>query len=242
MQPRSRSPIGHVQLLQIKKRIADVWGERGSKGEPEEVSEVERSLRSRRDISPEVVEATLSVPREEFVSGKDRSRAQEDRALSIGKGQTISQPSLVAHMITGLALSSQSERVLDVGCGSGYQSAILSRLVKTVVAVERIRELADTANMRLERLGCQNVEVVLASEEVLGYPPAAPYDGIVVGASVPTVPPSLVNQLKVGGRMVIPVGTRTRQRVCTVVRTEGDFEVHEGLECVFVPLIGPEAW
>ncbi len=229
-------------MLQIKKRIAEVWSERGSNRAPEENSELERALRSRRDISPEVVEATLSVPREEFVSGKDRNRAQEDRALSIGKGQTISQPSLVAHMITGLRLSSQSERVLDVGCGSGYQTAILSRLVKTVVAVERISELADTARMRLKRLGFHNVEVVLASDQVLGYPPAAPYDGIVVGASVPAVPPSLVNQLKTGGRMVIPVGTRTRQRVCTVVRTDDDFDVHEGLECVFVPLIGPEAW
>lgn len=184
----------------------------------------------------------LSVKREDFVKEKDRGLATCDRALSIGKGQTISQPSLVAHMISELGLSGNTDRVLDVGCGSGYQAAILSLLANRVVAVERIGELADVARDRLTRLGYQNAEVVAASDDVLGCPEHGPYDAIIVGASAPEVPPSLVAQLKPSGRMVIPVGTRRRQRVATVVRTNESFKVKYGVECVFVPLIGPEAW
>lgn len=200
------------------------------------------ALGSRREIDRRVAEATLSVPREEFVAEKDRSRATYDRALSIGKGQTISQPSLVAHMISELRIADGTSHILDVGCGSGYQSAILSLLAGDVVAVERIVELADAARSRLKRLGYDNIEVVQASDEVLGCPERGPYDGIIVGASVPEVPQTLVDQLKPLGRMVIPVGTRRRQRVATVIRTDDGFEASYGVACVFVPLIGPEAW
>lgn len=199
-------------------------------------------MRSRSDIEPRVRDAVLRVPRNEFVAAKDRNRAQADRALSIGNGQTISQPSLVAHMISELRLPENAERVLDVGCGSGYQAAILSVLADRVIAVERIPDLAATARNRLQNLGYANVEVALASEDVLGYPQAAPYDAIVVGAGVPDVPKSLVRQLKVDARMVIPVGQIRRQRIATVTRTKDDFNVRYGVECIFVPLIGPEAW
>ena len=145
-------------------------------------------------------------------------------------------------MISELGLEPGASRVLDVGCGSGYQAAILSLLASQVVAVERIGGLADAAHYRLKRLGYENVEVVEASDEVLGCPERGPYDAIVVGASAPEVPQSLVDQLKLHRRMVIPVGTRRRQRVATVVRTDEGFDVSYGVECVFVPLIGPEAW
>ncbi len=145
-------------------------------------------------------------------------------------------------MISELGLASGADRVLDIGCGSGYQAAILSLLANQVVTVERIGELADAARYRLRRLGYENVEVVEASDEVLGCRERGPYDAIIVGASAPEVPRSLVDQLKPHGRMVIPVGTRRRQRVATVIRTDDGFEAKYGVECVFVPLIGPDAW
>ncbi len=204
--------------------------------------DIERAMRSRRDINPRVADIVLSVPRQEFVSARDRGQAKVDRALSIGKGQTISQPSLVAHMISELRLKDEHARVLDVGCGSGYQAAILSQLAERVVTVERIAELAEAAAERLSRLGCHNIDVVLASDDVLGYPLAAPYDAIIVGASAPKVPQSLVSQLKIGARMIIPIGPSRQQRLAIVTRTRDDFDVQYGVSCVFVPLIGPEAW
>lgn len=204
--------------------------------------EIEAALRSRRDVDPAVIDAVLSVPREEFVKRADIRRARSDRALSIGKGQTISQPSLVAHMISELQLSDDCARILDVGCGSGYQAAILSRLAGQVISVERIAELADAARERLARLGYENIEVKLASDDTLGYASAAPYDAIIVGASAPNVPPSLVSQLKIGARMVIPIGATRQQRLATITRKRDDFDVRYGVSCVFVPLIGPEAW
>ena len=231
-----------MPFLQIKRRLSDILIGRSASEAASELSEIENALRSRREIDRRVMEATLSVRREDFVQEHDLSRATSDRALSIGKGQTISQPSLVAHMISGLGLATGASRVLDVGCGSGYQAAILSLLVDQVVTVERIGELADAARDRLMRLGYENVEVVQATDEILGCPERGPYDAIIVGASAPEVPQSLVDQLKPHGRMVIPVGTRRRQRVATAIRTDDGFEVKCGVECVFVPLIGPGAW
>lgn len=205
-------------------------------------SEIESALASRSGLAPQVVDAVLKVPRKEFVTAANRSRAQEDRALAIGSGQTISQPSLVALMISELGTLDKSDRVLDVGCGSGYQAAVLSLLVGEVVSVERIPELAKAAKSRLARLGYQNVKVVDASDDHLGCPEAGPYDAIIVGAGVPGVPDSLLAQLKIGGRMVIPVGEIRRQRVVTVLKSASGTERFNGVDCVFVPLIGPEAW
>ena len=231
-----------MPFLEIKRRVSRILGYEGERETGGVRSELEYALRSRRDIDPRVRDAVLNVPREEFVSPQDRNRAREDRALSIGLGQTISQPSLVAHVVSELRIPRTTATVLDVGCGSGYQAAILSMLANQVITVERIAELADAARSRLTRLGYRNVEVVLASEDTLGHPAGAPYDAIIVGASVPDVPLSLVRQLKLDGRLVIPVGPRRRQRIATVTRNRVDFDVQYGVECVFVPLIGPEAW
>lgn len=204
---------------------------------------MERAIRSVRQVDERVVDAMLEVPRHEFVDVPERE-AYENRAISIGYGQTISQPSIVAHMVSKLCLPTDAKRVLDVGAGSGYQSAILSLLCEKVIAVERIPQLASTAESTLKRLGYHNVEVHVANKDVLGYPPAAPYDGIIVGATAPEVPASLCNQLKPGGRMVIPVGKSRPQQISITTRhLDGDgYSTQMGVDVVFVPLIGPDAW
>ena len=227
---------------QIKQRLARWLVPTSSSYTRSGRTDIEQSLASRKELDRRVVDAVLKIPREEFVPAQDCDRAQEDRALSIGNGQTISQPSLVAHMVSNLRLTKNNSRVLDVGCGSGYQAAVLSFLTREVITVERIRALADAARLRLDRLGYVNVQVIDASEDYLGYPEAGPYDAIIVGAAVPAVPESLIAQLKTGGRMVIPVGQIRRQRVATVVKCSNGIKVNYGIDCVFVPLIGPEAW
>lgn len=204
---------------------------------------MERAVRSVRQVDERVVDAMLKVPRHEFVD-VPKSQAYENRAISIGYGQTISQPSLVAHMVSQLCLPTNAKRVLDVGAGSGYQSAILSLLCEKVIAVERIPQLASTAKSTLKRLGYHNVEIHVANKDVLGYPPAAPYDGIIVGATAPEVPESLCNQLKPGARMVIPVGKSRPQQISITTRhLDGDgYSTQMGVDVVFVPLIGPDAW
>jgi protein-L-isoaspartate(D-aspartate) O-methyltransferase len=182
----------------------------------------------------------MSVPRDRFVPLALRQWAWSDTSLPIGAGQTISQPSLVARMIDELETDPQ-DTVLDVGTGSGYQAAVLSKLVHTVISVERIETLKESAASLLAELGYGNVEVI-AVETELGWPSGAPYDGIIVGAASPVVPEQLVQQLKIGGRLVIPVGDRDKQTVVVVQRTESGV-LQRYLEPVrFVPLIGPGAW
>ena len=234
--------IWFVVLRQIKDRLSRVWRPTPCLNAGPGRTVLENALLARRELDPKVVDAVLQVPREEFVMSRDRQCAQEDRALSIGLGQTISQPSLVAHMVTELKIPAEAGLVLDIGSGSGYQAAILSLLAEKVISVERVSSLADAARSRLARLGYHNVEVIQASADTLGHPDIGPYDAIIVGASAPVIPDSLVRQLKKGGRLVIPVGQLKRQRLVTVVKTENDSEANYGLDCVFVPLIGPEAW
>ena len=189
---------------------------------------------------PRVLAAIARVPRERFIPTELRALAYENRPLPIGYGQTISQPLIVAMMTQELWLRSE-DRVLEVGTGSGYQAALLSRLAAEVVSVERVPELAERAGRLLAELGYANVTVHTAGD-TLGWPESAPYDGIIVTAGAPRVPYELVDQLTVGGRMVVPVGSRDLQELVRVVRSpEGPVITNLG-PCRFVPLVGAGAW
>jgi len=187
-----------------------------------------------------VLNAIARVPRERFVPPELRLHAYENRPLPIGYGQTISQPLIVAVMTAALDLRSD-DKVLEVGTGSGYQAALLSRLAAHVVTVERVPELARQAGRTLAELGYDNVEVHVAGE-TLGWPEGAPYDAIIVTAGAPRVPHELVEQMRIGGRMAVPVGGRDLQELVQVVRSpEGPVIINLG-PCRFVPLVGPGAW
>jgi len=187
-----------------------------------------------------VIEAMAQVPREIFVPPDLRQAAYDDRALPIGYDQTISQPLIIAIMTAALKLR-PTDRVLEVGTGSGYQAAVLSLMAGTVITVERVPELSLPARQRLAGLGFDNVEVRQAGDE-LGWPEDAPYDAILVAAAAPRVPRSLVHQLSNNGRLVIPVGPASRQSLLLVTVTpEGEQTADLG-GCQFVPLIGPDAW
>ena len=189
-----------------------------------------------------VLRAMRTVPREAFVSEEMREFAYRNAPLPIGSGQTISQPLIVAHMAEALELA-PDERVLEIGAGSGYAAAILSRIAKEVFTVERHRELADTATERLGRLGYDNVRV-LCGDGTRGWPEEAPFDAIVVAAGSPGIPPALLEQLRIGGRLVIPVGEeKDSQRLIRAVRRGDDEFEYEELGAVrFVPLIGEAGW
>ena len=187
-----------------------------------------------------VLDAIRAVPRELFVPQESAAQAYDDVALSIGEGQTISQPLMVAIMLAALDVQ-PSDVVLDVGTGSGYQAALLSHLAARVVGVERIPALAERARAALAEGGFANVEV-RAAGQVIGAPDQAPFDRIVVGAAAPSVPASLVEQLRLGGRLVVPVGTPFEQRLAQVTRTLSGRDVRWIGACRFVPLIGDEGW
>jgi protein-L-isoaspartate(D-aspartate) O-methyltransferase len=187
-----------------------------------------------------VLSAIECVPRELFVSPDYYYAAYEDMPLSIGFGQTISQPFIVALMTQALKLKGD-ENVLELGTGSGYQTAILAELAKRVVSIERIDKLAESAKKVLDKLGCHNVEIHGAGE-VLGWPEGAPYDAIMVTAGAPHIPDILLEQLALGGRMVIPVGSRWEQDLLKVTKRKRKHLVKNLGGCRFVPLIGPGAW
>lgn len=189
-----------------------------------------------------VIDAISRVPREEFVPPELRDQAYDDRALPAGSGQTISQPLIVA-MMTSAASVHSTDRVLDVGTGTGYQAAVLSLLCRRVVSVERVPSLTVAAVERLRRLGYSNVDVHMAKDDVLGWPEDAPYDAIVVAAGAPSVPTALIDQLAPGGRLVIPVGEPTRQNLIVVRKAaDGTWSSADLGACAFVPLIGPGGW
>ena len=190
---------------------------------------------------PNVLEAMGQVPRHFFVSEALRGRAYGDHALPIDFNQTISQPFIVARMTELLELDKNS-RVLEIGAGSGYQTAVLARLAAQVYAIERIGELARDAQARIRALGIYNA-TVKAFDGTLGWNAHAPYDGILVAAGGPRVPEPLVAQLKTGGRLVIPIGeTRESQKLVRVIKTETGHKVEEHGPCQFVPLIGQHGW
>lgn len=187
-----------------------------------------------------VIGAIKRVPREKFVLPEYYDAAYDDRPLSIGLGQTISQPFMVSLMLQALELNG-NEKVLEVGTGSGYVAALLSELGQRVVTVECISELAKSSSLLLRKLGYQNVEVHHAVD-TLGWLDEAPYDAIIVSAGAPSVPKALSGQLAWGGRLVIPVGSRWEQRLLKISRNK-DGDVIEDLGgCFFVPLIGKDAW
>jgi protein-L-isoaspartate(D-aspartate) O-methyltransferase len=184
--------------------------------------------------------AMRELPRHLFVPEERQLDAYEDRPLGVGEGQTISQPYMVALMTETLA-PQPHHRVLEIGTGSGYQAAILGRLAGSVITIERHAALAAQAGAALDRVGTTNVEIVIG-DGTEGYPPAAPYDRILVTAGAPAVPPALKAQLAENGRLVVPVGTADMQQLVIVDRSGGDFVERHGAACVFVPLVGRHGW
>jgi len=187
-----------------------------------------------------VLEAMRTVPRHLFVDEALRDRAYGDHPLPIGDGQTISQPFMVARMTELLRLTGR-EKVLEIGTGSGYQAAVLSRVAARVCTIERIGKLAARARQTLETLGLSNVWV-RAADGTMGWADEAPFDRILVAAGGPTVPPPLLEQLAEGGRLVMPVGSEDTQRLRIVDKVGGQLKVSEDSSCVFVKLIGKYAW
>ena len=188
-----------------------------------------------------VLEAMRRVPRHFFVTETLRGRSYDDNALPIDFNQTISQPFIVARMTELLELDKKS-RVLEIGAGSGYQTAVLAQLASQVYSIERIGELARQAQSRIRELGIHNA-TVKAFDGTLGWNAYGPYEGILVAAGGPRIPDPLIAQLKTGGRLVIPIGeTRESQKLVRVIKSEGGHRVEEHGPCQFVPLIGQHGW
>lgn len=202
----------------------------------EERQQLVRAVREHGVRDPRVIDAIARVPRHELVPSRIRHLSYEDRPLPIGEGQTISQPSLVA-LMAELANVKPGDRVLEVGTGSGYQSAILAEITGQVYTIEIVEPLARRARGDLERLGYGDVIHFRIGDGYAGWPEAAPFDAIVVTAAPPEVPQPLLDQLRVGGRLVIPVGTDS-QELRVIERTEHGFVQHRAIPVRFVPMTG----
>ena len=201
---------------------------------------VERQLRARGITEPAVLAAFRNVPRHEFVPPDFASQAYADHPIPIGEDQTISQPYIVALMVSQLGLQGH-ERVLEIGTGSGYQTAILSQLALEVYSVERLPGLLRQAEQRLSRLGYTNIHLS-PGNGTLGWTEHAPYETIVVAAAAPDVPQALLEQLIDGGRMVLPVGASDGQVLIKVEKRSGQVRQTQIAGCLFVPLIGEQGW
>lgn len=201
---------------------------------------VEAQIAARGVRDGRVLQALREVPRHEFVPASLQDQAYDDRPLPIGEGQTISQPYIVALMTASLA-PRETDRVLEIGTGSGYQTAVLARLAREVISIERHGSLAAGAISLFERLGLTNIRVVVG-DGTEGWPLGAPYQRILVTAGAPAIPDTLKAQLADGGRLVIPVGPAGHQRLTAIDRRGDRYEQTEGESCVFVPLIGRHGW
>jgi len=201
---------------------------------------VAEQMRARGISDPRVLAALEKAPRHRFVNSGDERLAYEDYPLPIGSGQTISQPYVVALMTELLQLRGP-ERVLEIGAGSGYQTAVLAELCRTVIAVERFPDLADRARRLLADLGYGNVEIVVA-DGTLGHPDAAPYDALLVTAAAPKIAAPWIEQLTDGGHLVLPVGARWSQTLTRITKHGADLETETFGAVAFVPLIGEHGW
>ena len=201
---------------------------------------VETQLRSRGIKDERVLNAMESIERHLFVDRDSTHRAYDDCALPIGYGQTISQPYMVAVMTESLQLKG-NECVLEIGTGSGYQAAVLSKLAAWVVSVERIKELAIRAMKKLRGLGIENVQVIIGDGTSKMFRDEV-FDGIIVTAGAPKIPDVYISMLRQGGRLVIPVGSRYSQILCSVIKTEHGAIKDTSIPCVFVPLVGKDGW
>ena len=188
-----------------------------------------------------VLDALLKVPRHLFVEAGLQAHAYSDASLPIGEKQTISQPYMVAAMSAALELTG-TERILEIGTGSGYQSAILSLLANRIYSIERISTLAGRARRLLDQLGMSNVNIKVG-DGTIGWKDQAPFDGILVAAGAPDVPLEYLDQLEVGGKLVLPVGDQNQQILLRIIKQDnGSFKREQLMGCRFVPLIGAQGW
>jgi protein-L-isoaspartate(D-aspartate) O-methyltransferase len=208
--------------------------------EPTPGIQLARQLRTKGIRDARVLDAMVRVPRARFIPPESRDQALHDRALAIGCDQTISQPFIVAVMTVELALTGV-ERILEIGTGSGYQTAILARLAREVYTVERHALLSLRATGVLDGLNLENIRYRVG-DGTLGWPEAAPFDRALITAAAPKVPDAIFEQLAEGGLMVLPLGDEESQRITIVRKREGQPILHEGIACRFVPLIGVQGW
>ncbi len=209
--------------------------------EAQRLQMVEQQLRRRGIHDERVLEAMSKIPREQFLPEKVRPWAYADEPLSIGYGQTVSQPYMTALMAQALELKG-TEKVLEVGTGCGYAAAVLARLAAKVITIEIVRELADMARRNLEAAGLADKVMVVTGDGSRGYPDLAPYDAISVAAAAPNIPPALIEQLNDPGRLVIPVGSLSEQELVVLTKSGGKTKRRVAALCRFVPLRGGEGW
>jgi protein-L-isoaspartate(D-aspartate) O-methyltransferase len=201
---------------------------------------VERQLHRRGIDDERVLAAMAEVPREHFVPEDVRASAYNDSALPIGNEQTISQPWVVAAICQALRLAGD-ESVLEIGTGSGYSAAVLAKLARHVISIERVAELGETARLKLRELGVPNAEVIIGDGS-RGYPEGAPYEAIAVHAATPEAPHSLLAELATDGRLVVPIATGSADLLTAFIRENGDLRQETIGPCRFVPLIGAEGF